>query len=214
MESLKKLEKNSREQLEEIVAGIGFLEPSNPNLLPITNRFQPLEPRPCVKIMAKIFTCMKDKELKSACEREGSGTGVSKETYRCRVLINCLLWLIAELFEPAEEVYNTFRKLRPNLEDSEKEFKGLQWLIDGVYRTDILDANEEPNERECDHINNMWDWFCSCQEPIIKFIFDISRLHILAPGNLWNIRNHRMYEECMGEEHVREDWSDVLRSPS
>lgn len=195
LEFLRKFDRDSREKLDLILEVLNFAEPANERLSSIMKHYEPLRLRPNICMMAKILEDIKQEDLHTAFKQEEEDNmSASKETYRCRVLIDCLKWFIADLFYPPEEVHEKFLDISRKL--STENLEALQWVIDGVDRVNIM-TGAKPGDIGCKHINNLWQWFSLNNEPMISFTFNISRLGIQAPGDLWRIGNHGMYDECL-----------------
>ncbi|KAL9622018.1 MAG: hypothetical protein Q9160_003517 [Pyrenula sp. 1 TL-2023] len=167
---LQKLGKDSEEKLGPILDDLNFSDPSNGTLLGIKNRFQPLVPRPATCIMEYVIANVQNVNLQLVYNRydeeemlqESESTTI--ETYRSRILVNCLKWVIADLFESGLDVQKVFRETSRRLHDS--VLKALKWAIDGTTRFDILRPTRQANEKEEKDIKRLWEWFSSCEQPI------------------------------------------------
>lgn len=192
---LRKFGQDSREKVDPLLEELKFKQPSNEIRQQIDDRFKPFKLQPSIYIMARILHS-KQAEFDLAWKQEGlraRGDHGVEENYRCNALINCLLWLIADLFEPVLEVQILFEELTDQL--SNPQCRALGWAIDGVRRHDIRHGTIEPNMKEKDYINTLWNYLESCDKPVVKFVFDISRLGLQAPGDLSKIGNQKMYRD-------------------
>ena len=153
---------------------------------------------PTLCIMINVFE-EERVNIAATIEKQRTLESGSEDTYRCKVLMSCLLWLISDLFTPPVRVEELLDGLVKEMKRDGKVFVSLAWAIQGVGRFDIV-CGEPPKEFERQHIQNLWQWFEQCEEPIMSFVFVLSRLGIQRlkrPEQVVQIGKHKIYSDCL-----------------
>lgn len=168
---------------------LGFGATSNLQVDRIAEKYHPFKLKLAMYIMEHALSALSSEHEMQAVDKAKKDVDV--DTYKCRVLISSLVWLL-ELFPRFIEVT---LKLEGSVREMTREQKSsLKWALQSGSRRTVLD-NEGSSELDHEHLNILWNWFEHHSEAIVQFVFAISRLGVweyspLALRQLHTISEH------------------------